>query len=366
MIRFSVQDTGIGIASDALPRLFQKFEQADTTTTRRYGGTGLGLAICHQLVELMGGTISVTSEEGRGSTFSFVLPLPDGVQPPTVEHAPRLPHTHRLRVLCAEDFVTNQIIARMMVEEMGHQIEVVENGTLAVAACARTRFDLILMDGRMPEIDGVTATRLIRAGGTLDAPVLDQHLMIVALTANASDEDRSRYLACGMDGFLAKPIDEAALHYQLSRAIERQLQRGIGLPPMGAPKPTTAELDAMFGVDSGDTAPAAPPAPEDKAAALQARMHAAFAADLPRRRAELRAALESGDLDTCARVLHGLRGSAAYLGDAGLAALCAALEAAADQGLRAELEAAMPGLDALLGTSNPSLAGPQEAPNNVL
>ncbi len=129
-----------------------------------------GLAICRQLVELMGGTIGVTSQEGRGSTFSFVLPLPDGVEPPTVEHAPRTPHTHRLRVLCAEDFATNQIIARMMVEEMGHQIEVVENGALAVAACARTRFDLILMDGRMPEIDGATATRLIRAGGTLDAP----------------------------------------------------------------------------------------------------------------------------------------------------------------------------------------------------
>ncbi|KQQ86900.1 histidine kinase [Massilia sp. Leaf139] len=352
MIRFSVQDTGIGIASSALPRLFQKFEQADSTTTRRYGGTGLGLAICRQLVELMGGSIGVTSVEGKGSTFSFVLPLADGVEPPTIEHAPRLPHTHRLRVLCAEDFATNQIIARMMVEEMGHQIEVVENGALAVAACARTRFDLILMDGRMPDIDGATATRLIRAGGTLDAPVLDQHLMIVALTANASDEDRDRYLACGMDGFLAKPIDEAALHYQLSRAIERQLQRGIALPPMapaspGAPAaPSTAELDAMFGVgDAMAPATAAPP-PEDRAAAFQARMRAAFAADLPRRRAELRAALDTADAEACARVLHGLRGSAAHLGEAGLAELCAALEAAADRGRLGDVQAALPRLDA--------------------
>jgi CheY-like chemotaxis protein len=232
----------------------------------------------------------------------------------------------------------------MMVEEMGHQIDVVENGALAVAACARTRFDIVLMDGRMPEIDGATATRLIRAGGTLDAPVLDQHLMIVALTANASDEDRDRYLACGMDGFLAKPIDEAELHYQLSRAIERQLQRGIELPPMQATGPSVAELDAMFGIAD---APPAPP-PEDRATALHARMRAAFAADLPRRRAELRAALEGGDLEACARVLHGLRGSAAHLGATELVALCAGLEAAADRGLHAEILGALPALEAAL------------------
>jgi signal transduction histidine kinase/ligand-binding sensor domain-containing protein/CheY-like chemotaxis protein/HPt (histidine-containing phosphotransfer) domain-containing protein len=354
MIRFSVRDTGIGIAAGALPRLFQKFEQADSTTTRRYGGTGLGLAICRQLVELMGGSIGAESVEGVGSTFSFVLPLADGVQPPPVEHLPREPHTHRLKVLCAEDFPTNQIIIRMMLEELGHECDIAENGALAVAACARSRYDLILMDGRMPEMDGATATRLIRAGGPLDAPVLDQQLMIVALTANASEEDRARYLACGMDGFLAKPVDEAALHYQLSRAIERQLQRGIELVPMSAPRaeraPSTAELDAMFGVFTGPP-PLALAAAQNagrRAGDLKARIRQAFAGDVPKRRGELEAAFAAGDFETAGRLLHGLRGSAGYLGEAELHQLAGELEAAANARDGAALHAALPRLLRLL------------------
>jgi CheY-like chemotaxis protein len=348
MIRFSVEDTGIGIAPDALPRLFQKFEQADATTTRRYGGTGLGLAICRQLVELMGGTIGVASTPGVGSTFSFVLPLADGVQPPMVADQPRAPHTHRLRVLCAEDYPTNQIIVRMMLEELGHQVDVVENGLLAVMACARMRYDLILMDGRMPEMDGATATRLIRAGGPLEAPVLDQHLMIVALTANVSEEDRTRYLACGMDAFITKPIDDAQLHYHLTRAIERQLQRGIDLAPMPEPAartPSTAELDAMFDVsDDAVPAPAPAPAGERRPGHLKDRLRGAFLADLPRRRIELEKALAAGDHDTAGRVLHGMKGSAGYLGEDGLRALCSELEGLADAG---QLDAVRTGLPRL-------------------
>jgi signal transduction histidine kinase/ligand-binding sensor domain-containing protein/CheY-like chemotaxis protein/HPt (histidine-containing phosphotransfer) domain-containing protein len=329
MVRFTVRDTGIGIAPEALPRLFQKFEQADAGTTRRYGGTGLGLAICRQLVTLMGGSIGVNSALGKGSTFSVVLPLADGVEPPQVESAPRAPHTHRLRILCAEDFPTNQIIARTMIEEMGHEVDIADNGAAAVAACARSRYDLVLMDGRMPEMDGATATRIIRAGGLPAAHVLDANVMIVALTANASEEDRARYLACGMDAFLTKPIDECALHAQISRAIERQLARGVDLPPMpAAPASPLAALDAMFGV-----APE-PEAPDSgrRAADLHARLRAAFAADLPRRRAELDAAIAAGDMREAGRVLHGLRGSAAHLEEGELEQLCAELEALAARG----------------------------------
>ena len=347
-IRFTVEDTGIGIPPDALPRLFQKFEQGDTTTTRRYGGTGLGLAISSQLVELMGGSIDVVSAPGAGSSFAFTVPLRHGVAPPLAPHVVREPHTHQLRVLCAEDFPTNQIIVRMMLEDLGHKVDIAGNGVLALAACAQQRYDLILMDGRMPEMDGSTATRLIRSGGPREAPVLDPHLMIVALTANASEEDRSRYLAAGMDDFLTKPIDEGALHMQLERAIERQLARGIKLPPMRsrmAEPPSVAELDAMFGVCD---LPPPQPMPGHAGQALKLRLRDAFIADLPARLREMDQALASADADAAGRLFHGMKGSAAYLDEVELHALCGELERAADRAMWPAIREKLPRLRLLL------------------
>ena len=351
-IRFTVEDTGIGITPDALPRLFQKFEQGDTTTTRRYGGTGLGLAISSQLVGLMGGLIDVVSAPGAGSTFAFTVPLRDGVAPPLVPHVAREPHSHQLHVLCAEDFPTNQIIIRMMLEELGHKVDIVGNGVLALAACAQQRYDLVLMDGRMPEMDGSTAARLIRSGGPREAPVLDPHLMIVALTANASDEDRSRYLAAGMDNFLTKPIDEGALHMQLERTIERQLARGIKLPRMGGKAGSAAslaELDAMFGVADLPPAPPRQPSLTGMAAqALKLRLRDAFIADLPARLREMDQALAAADADAAGRLFHGMKGSAAYLDEAELHALCGELERAADRAMWPAIRTKLPRLRLLL------------------
>jgi signal transduction histidine kinase/ligand-binding sensor domain-containing protein/DNA-binding NarL/FixJ family response regulator/HPt (histidine-containing phosphotransfer) domain-containing protein len=348
LIRFTVEDTGIGIPPDALPRLFQKFEQGDTTTTRRYGGTGLGLAISSQLVELMGGAVDVVSAPGAGSTFCFTVPLRDGVAPPLVPHVAREPHSHQLHVLCAEDFPTNQIIIRMMLEELGHKVDIAGNGVLALAACAQQRYDLVLMDGRMPEMDGSTATRLIRSGGPREAPVLDPHVMIVALTANASEEDRSRYLAAGMDDFLTKPIDEGALHTQLERAIERQLARGIRLPEMrgkGPQQPSLAELDSMFGVCD---LPPPEPLPGQAGQALKLRLRDAFIADLPARLREMDQALAAADADAAGRLFHGMKGSAAYLDEAELHALCGELERAADRAMWAAIRDKLPRLRLLL------------------
>jgi CheY-like chemotaxis protein len=306
----------------------------------------------------MGGDIDVVSTPGEGSTFSFSIPLRDGAPPQLTPQVLREPHSHRLHVLCAEDFPTNQIIIRMMLEELGHKVDIVGNGALAVAACAQTRYDLVLMDGRMPEMDGPTATRLIRAGGPYAAPVRDRDLMIIALTANASEEDRSRYLAAGMDDFLTKPIDDYALHLQLTRAIEHQLQRGFELAPLShaaePTRPTLAELDAMFGV--ADLVPGAlgsphgsmMPATGQAANALKLRLRDAFIADLPQRLRELDAALAAADADAAGRLFHGMKGSAAYLDEAELQALCGDLERAADRALWPAIQSKLPRLRVLL------------------
>ncbi|MFN7694851.1 MAG: PAS domain S-box protein [Burkholderiales bacterium] len=350
---FEVRDTGIGMDAGALSRLFQKFEQADTSTTRRYGGTGLGLAITRQLVSLMGGDIHVESALGQGSTFHVNLLLPDGHADAQTQAAPRQPHEACLRVLCAEDFPTNQIIIRTLLEDSGHEVEVVDNGRLALQALHERRFDLVLMDGRMPEMDGSTATRWIRAGGQPDAPIAQRDIPIVALTANASEEDRQHYLACGMDDFVAKPINEEALHDTLTRVITTLQARGVTLAPVRS-TPTVAALDALFGLEA--EAPLAPSPPKPLAevgrppqAQRQERLRQAYAQDLPERITSLERALKARDAEAASLLLHGLKGSTGFLAREGPAhALCSTSELATLSGDWQRLEADWPELRAAL------------------
>lgn len=344
-IAFKVSDTGIGIPASARDRLFAKFEQVDVSTTRRFGGTGLGLAICRELSHMMGGTIEVDSTENVGSTFTFILPFADG-KPVAESFATALePHSHRLNILCAEDFVTGQIIIRALLEDFGHQVDIVDNGLAAVEAVSRKPYHLVLMDGRMPVMDGPAATRLIRAGGNEDMPVRDRNICIIALTANATTEDRAAYLEAGMNGFLSKPIDDRELDKQLRQVIAQLLENGCDLPPLI--RASQQDLDDLFG-PIGNASPTSPPslpsteparvlpakpAPAAVDASLAARMRAAFANDVPRRMAELHSALGTRDQEAAGRVLHGLRGSAGYLEPGGgLHRLCEKLEKAADRG----------------------------------
>jgi signal transduction histidine kinase/HPt (histidine-containing phosphotransfer) domain-containing protein/AmiR/NasT family two-component response regulator len=338
VLLFSVIDTGPGIAPEVRQRLFQKFEQADHSTTRRYGGTGLGLAICKQLVTLMHGDIWVRSEVGAGSCFTFRLPLPIGSAPP-MQAAPkaRARHLHRLHVLCAEDVRTNQIIISTLLENMGHQVRMVEHGLAAIDALAETDFDLVLMDGRMPIMDGEQATRLIRGGGFEGRKVRNNAVTIIALTANASEMDSARYLASGMNGFLSKPLDEQLLFDQIEATIASLLARGRSLPPNAGPEPGAVpasedELARQFGVEP----PEAPGAGLIRFAGMPGlsahnleRLRLAFVEETPRRVALARSALDARDADAAAGALHALKGSAAYLSSQQLHELAHRLEALA-------------------------------------
>lgn len=223
-LRFEIADTGIGIDAEARARLFQPFVQAEASTTRRFGGTGLGLSICKRLVEAMGGSLGVDSTPGRGSTFWLELPLPLASQVPSAlavaapESNPVPRPLLTARVLLAEDNPVNQMVARGMLQHFGIEVAVVADGEAAVAATRDGMFDLILMDCHMPVMDGLAASRQIRA-----APDT-QHLPIVALTAAASDADRNNCLAAGMNDFIAKPVRMS----ELRRVLERWLARGPG------------------------------------------------------------------------------------------------------------------------------------------
>jgi signal transduction histidine kinase/CheY-like chemotaxis protein len=216
-VRFSVEDTGIGIAPEGRARLFQAFTQADASTTRRFGGTGLGLAISQQLVEAMGGHIDVDSDEGRGSCFHFALPLPTvpAPEPPTpaiAESAAEAP-VSCLRVLLVEDNAVNLRVASLLVERHGHTCDRASNGVEALAALARAHYDVVLMDCQMPEMDGYEATRELRRRELEQG----RHTPVIALTASAFREDRARCLDAGMDDVVTKPIDTKALLHMLAK-----------------------------------------------------------------------------------------------------------------------------------------------------
>ncbi|HNF66717.1 MAG TPA: response regulator, partial [Plasticicumulans sp.] len=215
-VRFEVEDTGIGIDPADAARLFNAFEQADTSTTRRYGGTGLGLAITRGLAALMGGTVGVDARRGGGSVFWFTAWLAKapaaaaGTAPALLLVKGAREDLHAqfggARVLLAEDDPVNREVAAELLRMADLDVDCAINGVEAIACVQSRRYDLILMDMQMPEIDGLDATRRIRdlANGR-DVPIL-------ALTANAYNEDRERCLAAGMDDFVSKPIEAPRLY----------------------------------------------------------------------------------------------------------------------------------------------------------
>lgn len=236
-LRLEVTDTGVGIPSSKIPSLFEKFTQADSSATRRFGGSGLGLAICRELTQMMGGHIRVSSREGVGSTFIVELPLRRlaapvlPVQPAPVTPAAPQPEESAddsLRILAAEDNPTNQHVLRAVMEALGLDVEIVRDGAEALASWRKGTFDLILMDIQMPVMDGMEAARAIRRE---EAAARRTRTPILALTANALSHQIEEYMAAGMDGHVAKPIEIEKLYEAICLAISPT--ESLGTPDVG-------------------------------------------------------------------------------------------------------------------------------------
>jgi signal transduction histidine kinase/CheY-like chemotaxis protein/HPt (histidine-containing phosphotransfer) domain-containing protein len=317
-LRFEVQDSGIGLTSVEVAGLFQLFQQADNSTTRRYGGTGLGLAISKQLVLLMGGEIGVDSRPGLGSTFWFTARLGRGNRPPAargrtawgvIAEGGRDASLHGMRILLAEDNSFNQQVACEFLEFAGAIVRVADNGREALDLLRQDRFDCVLMDVHMPEIDGLEATRQIRSDPALAA------VRIIAMTANARNEDRESCLAAGMDDFITKPIRPELL-YPMLAAGRKGKRSGAPAAPPGAANAVRSQLI--------DLSVLAPLVRNDGA---KIRKYAHRFIELSREGlAQVEAALEEQDMEEVGRLGHRMKSPARSVGAIPFAELCEKLE----------------------------------------
>jgi two-component system, sensor histidine kinase and response regulator len=339
ILHFSVADTGIGVPMDKQQLIFESFAQADGSVTRKYGGTGLGLSICARLVEMMNGLIWLESTPGKGSTFHFTARLTIGksttrpvfklplllerVSAPVVAHqdasvsasvtpkAQQMPNSTgtQLQVLLVEDNLTNQAVALLRLREWGCAVTSVRNGREAVEACSEQNFDVVLMDVQMPEMDGLTATRLIRDKERVTA----RRTPIIAMTAHAMRGDRERCLEAGMDSYISKPINRVNLLQSIQAVVGDKLQ----------PSSATLRLRPAKAFERNQPWLGAPC---DANGDLDYEIVQAFLEEAPALIRRVERALAEGDSAALSDSAHALKGAAAQIGASAVVESSDALE----------------------------------------
>ncbi|HXD77278.1 MAG TPA: PAS domain S-box protein [Puia sp.] len=327
----TVSDTGIGIVKERLSTIFEPFEQADATISRKYGGTGLGLAICKNMIEMQNGELLVASEEGKGSTFTILLPYqlsidmtPDNEIRQEIDFKSLGPR----KVLVAEDVELNQFLARHILESWDFQVVIAGNGLEAIEHLGKAAFDFILMDVQMPEMDGIEATQHIRG---LADPV-KANIPIIALTANALKGDSEKYLAAGMTDYLAKPFDEERLFRVISRNLA-PIAASHGTSSSGnikadtfknnntimsSPNPRLYDLTMVQSVSGGDEG-------------FIKKMVALFIETVPQNLQELKTALAAENWEQVAKTAHKLKSTIDSMGIKSIRDQIRAVEANAKQ-----------------------------------
>ncbi len=362
-LELAVSDTGIGIASDKLETIFGSFNQADASTSRKYGGTGLGLAISLRLAQLMGGRIWAESQLGVGSTFTFSVrarPADPARQRPPRHSGDRsidryLSKRVPLRILVAEDNMVNQRVALLLLKRMGYRADLAADGEEVLECLMRQHYDVVLMDVQMPVLDGMEATRLIhRRWGANDRP------RIIAMTAAVMDSDRKKCIDAGMDDFISKPIQTEELQAALERSADHSSRRGDQRPPVdrsaaptqeptrvGEPsrfhQPTRIREPTMVRTDADSTTPWS--SRQRSLDDLKVRTDLEllgpkvlseilekFLATTGQQVADIQLAIETGDTEALKNAAHSLKGSSATVGAARMADICKELETAARAG----------------------------------